>query len=251
MSISLLTIQSVAVVLLAISLTVAELATIDADQPLVDGQKKCTEDYDFDYILLANQWPEAFCETNKCTAHRDVWSIHGGWPQWSNTSTKWPQNCCFEREFDSGLLDPIKPKLLANWRTLKSSGTDDQFWSHEWQTHGTCAMRAPLLRGELNYFQGTLKMFDQLALDKWLSVAGIVPSMDKAYEVSALHSAIESALGRRVAIECLTKKHNNSPILSQLNVCIGKDDLRPIDCPDNVQDKRCGSDTVAYLPSKN
>jgi len=213
-----------------------------------DLSSGCSTNYEFDYILLALQWPESFCETTKCIAHRDVWSIHGAWPQ--NTSGSWPQDCCFEKDFDVSKISSIRTELSQKWGSLKASGTSDEFWEHEWTKHGTCAMKAPLLKGELNYFKNALEAFNALSVDKWLSDAGITPSDSKAYPLTAFLSALDKGLGHKAHAECLTKKHNNSPIMAQINVCLNRETLKPFDCPNGMSDQHCGQDTVAYLPSK-
>jgi ribonuclease T2 len=205
----------------------------------------CSIAYNFEYLLLAVQWPESFCETARCAEHKDVWSIHGAWPQYLNGS--WPQDCCFESTFQDSLLDPIKEELLKKWKTLKAGGVSDDFWAHEWEKHGTCAMSSPLLKGELNYFKNTLQAFNLLSIEKWLSAAKIVPTEQETYSVTEFHSAITKGLGFKVQIDCLAKKHNSVPIIAQINFCLNKDTLKPFDCP--TVDQKCGHTSIAYLPS--
>ena len=208
---------------------------------------KCSTHYDFDYLLLATQWPESFCETQSCADHKDVWSIHGGWPQYTNGG--WPQNCCFEKEFRASQIDSIRDELDKHWGTLKAGASDDSFWSHEWTKHGTCAKNSELLNGELNYFNHTLQAFKALSIDKWLSDASITPSSSKMYSVTDFHAAVTKGVGAKVQLWCLSKRHGDSPIVSQINFCLNKDTLKPFDCPNNMIDEKCGHNTLAYLPT--
>lgn len=80
----------------------------------------CSRNYHFDYILLTLQWPAGFCSHESCRRHADEWGIHGAWPQ--NNDDTYPQNCCFEKQFDIRKLAPVRTQLDKDWLSLKSSG---------------------------------------------------------------------------------------------------------------------------------
>lgn len=207
--------------------------------------KHCSKNYHFDYILLATQWPEAFCETSKCAPHKDKWSIHGAWPE--NNNGSYPQNCCTEHHFDAKILKPIESDLIAHWKTLQAHGTNENFWSHEYEKHGTCAIESPLLKDELSYFQNTLNAFKKLNIDQWLSDAGLALSDTKTYKLEDFRNAVKKGLGHEIMLQCVKTKHHNHPVISQINFCLDKNTLKPFDC--HYKQSSC-SDEIYYPPSK-
>lgn len=83
-------------------------------------EKACSNNYNFDYLLLATQWPGSFCFNKKCPSYaKERWSIHGGWPNYQ--SGGWPADCCFEKDFNASKLQSIRGKLEENWVTLQVS----------------------------------------------------------------------------------------------------------------------------------
>ena len=208
--------------------------------------ESCSNNYHFDYILLALQWPESFCEQNKCLPHQDKWSIHGSWPE--NNDGSWPQDCCTKQPFNASLLKPIESELLASWSSLKVGGSNNEFWSHEYSKHGTCAVESPLLKDELRYFKSTLEVFHTIHLDKWLADSHIVPSESRTYPVREIHEAVKQGLGHNVQIECSKSTiHHSSVVISQINVCLDKNTLKPFNCP--LSDRGCKQTSIGYLPS--
>ena len=191
--------------------------------------KHCSKDYHFDYILLAVQWPETFCERTKCAAHKNKWSIHGAWPE--NYDGSWNENCCTQHRFQADILKPIESDLKKHWKTLKAHSSNEKFWSHEYQKHGTCAIESPLLKDELSYFNNTLNVFKTLDIQEWLSDAGIKISSRKSYRVDDFHDAIADGVGYDVMLQCTKTKYYTCPVISQINFCLDKNTLEPFDCP--------------------
>jgi len=81
----------------------------------------------------------------------DKWSIHGLWPQ--NSASSYPQYCRTVT-FDPSLLTPIRPQLQENWASDR--GSDDTFWQHEWEKHGSCMFDKC---DEFEYFSRVLNLF--------------------------------------------------------------------------------------------
>ena len=214
----------------------------------VSSLEACSSNYHFDYILFALQWPESFCETQKCTPHSDHWAIHGAWPE--NKDGSWPQNCCTKKPFDINVLKPIESELIAAWSSLKVGGTNSQFWSHEYEKHGTCAVESPMMKDELSYFKSTLAAFKETHLDQWLANAHIVPSETKQYTLQSIHEAVKKGLGYDAQIQCVHSKHHKFPVISQINLCLDKTTLSPFNCPASLHDRSCKTAAIGYLPSK-
>ena len=87
------------------------------------------------------------------------WSIHGLWPQYDEKN--YPVYCK-KVVFDNTKLEPILSNLEENWYSNK--GTDEDFWKHEWEKHGSCVFSDI---DELQYFSTALKLFFE-AVDKTL-----------------------------------------------------------------------------------
>eukprot|EP01059_Diplonema_ambulator_P032286 TRINITY_DN626_c1_g1_i1.p1 TRINITY_DN626_c1_g1~~TRINITY_DN626_c1_g1_i1.p1 ORF type:complete len:338 (+),score=102.31 TRINITY_DN626_c1_g1_i1:39-1016(+) len=77
-----------------------------------------------------------------------MWTIHGLWPQWE----EW----CHDETFDLAALDPIIPKLEEYWPSKYSD--DSEFWSHEWNRHGSCAEPVD---EQLKFFTTVLTLYSQ------------------------------------------------------------------------------------------
>ena len=79
------------------------------------------------------------------------WSIHGLWPQ--NSATSYPQYCRTV-QFDLQKLSPILPQLRSSWTSNR--GSDEVFWQHEWEKHGSCMFNNC---DEFEYFNKALELF--------------------------------------------------------------------------------------------
>lgn len=219
------------------------LLLLTALASLVSGGGACSKNHHFDFVLLAIQWPQTFCSTTACVPHADRWQIHGAWPE--NDDATWPSNCCTNHPFDASLLESIEPELVASWKTLKKSGTNEKFWAHEYNKHGSCAHDAPLLNDVFKYFNNTLAAFREVHLEKWLTAAGIVPSTGRQYSARHFDHAIQVGLGHDAQLSCVNRKGGVSTI-SQVNICLDKITLKPIDCP--LADRNCKTN-IAYRPT--
>jgi len=86
----------------------------------------------------------------QCSGSSD-WTLHGLWPQW--------QENCGSPAFDPNAVSSISSEMNAEWMSCPGHGdTNEQFWSHEWKTHGACSGMS-----ELNFFSKALQLRDQYA----------------------------------------------------------------------------------------
>ena len=97
--------------------------------------------------------------------HHGRYSIHGLWPEWR--APHWPESCHPELHFEMSKLLSIQDRLKEHWYS-DSSGTNEHFWRHEYEKHGTCSKLT-----ELEYFSKALELFDAAMkrdtvwLNKW------------------------------------------------------------------------------------
>lgn len=72
-------------------------------------------------------------------------------------------------------ISELRSSLERNWPTLACpSGDETQFWSHEWQKHGTCSES---VLAQHDYFQEALSLKRKSNLLQALTSAGISNSI--------------------------------------------------------------------------
>lgn len=79
------------------------------------------------------------------------YSIHGLWPQIDEKH--WPEYCS-KMQFNISDLQPIIQEMNNSWHSCFDNNID--FWTHEWEKHGTCS-QLPIL----TYFNRTLILFGE------------------------------------------------------------------------------------------
>ena len=205
---------------------------------------ECSRDYSVDYLILALQWPTSFCvERQRCNRNVDHnrWQIHGLWPQRRQYGQN-PQFCCLSNRFDYRLMDPIRDQLLLKWKSVREDAQHEQFWRHEWNKHGSCAQRlSKKLSDQFQYFNTTLGLYDLFPINDWFKKKDIHPNNDRLISVNKIHDTIESQLKARVRLECGLNpdpRPDSPPILSEIHLCLDRNDLKPIDCK-NRDDRQC------------
>ena len=88
-------------------------------------------------------------EMQKCEGAKDF-TLHGLWP---------PENGCGGAPFNDTAVKDLLPKMKVDWLSCPEDGGDnEQFWSHEWEKHGTCSGLS-----EHDFFSAALKLRDEYA----------------------------------------------------------------------------------------
>ncbi|KAH8893099.1 ribonuclease M [Thozetella sp. PMI_491] len=143
----------------------------------------------------------------------DSWGIHGLWPD--NCDGSFEENCDKSRAYknitqilkkagEADLLDYMETYWQANDKSA------EQFWEHEWATHGTCiSTLSPACFDDYEqteevpyFFNTTVSLFKSLPTFDWLSAAGITPSESKTYTLSGIQNALSSKHGKPVYLSC-------------------------------------------------
>ncbi|KAL3696530.1 hypothetical protein R1sor_010606 [Riccia sorocarpa] len=186
---------------------------------------------DFDFFYFVVQWPGSYCDLKKACCYPTLgkpasnFSIHGLWPNYDDGT--YPQNCDPSDTFDYSQIQDLIPQMNKYWGSLScpsSDGTD--FWSHEWEKHGTCS--GGLSQHE--YFAKGLALIKSLNLLGSLQNAGVKPSSQATYDVSTIQKALGSAIGFTPGVECNTAANKNNQ-LYQVYICVDKDAETFIECP--------------------
>lgn len=80
------------------------------------------------------------------------------------------------------------------------------FWKHEWEKHGTCAIKIEALGNEYKYFKKGLTFLDTYNMIDILPKANIFPG--QKYMVEDMLIGIQQVLNKRCQIICVQNKVN-------------------------------------------
>nr|BAC21194.1 ribonuclease T2 [Hericium erinaceus]BAD12140.1 ribonuclease T2 [Hericium erinaceus] len=161
-------------------------------------------------LLLQTQ----FWDTNPSTGPSNSWTIHGLWPD--NCDGTFEENCDSSRDYTNiaGLLQAQGASDTLSFMQefwVDINGQNEQFWEHEWATHGTCMSTlepsclpsgSPTGAEAVAFYQTVVKLFKSLPTYDWLSQEGITPSSSKTYTLSDFTSALNKASGFTPALNC-------------------------------------------------
>jgi len=193
----------------------------------------------WDYLFYVSRWP-ATTSNHSVPDNVTTFTLHGIWPTRNDGS--WPQDCNSSYPFDPSQIESLVSDLWEVWYDYEGNGFE--FWSHEWDKHGTCAENLQVLRGEYNYFSTAISLHQKFDPTSVLSSAGIVPSNSQTYSESQIISAIQNAYGVKPIITCA--QVNGSEGLDLVQLCITKD-FNLEDCPQTKAQDSCG-DNISFYP---
>ncbi|MED6180270.1 hypothetical protein PIB30_008769 [Stylosanthes scabra] len=186
---------------------------------------------DFDFFYFVQQWPGSYCDTKSSCCYPTSgkpaadFGIHGLWP--NNNDGSYPSNCDSNNAFEQSEISDLRSSLQSNWATLACpSGNGIQFWSHEWEKHGTCSES---ILNQHDYFQTALNLKQRANILRALANAGIAPN-GRAYSLSSIKGAIQQGVGYTPYIECNVDSSGNSQ-LYQVYLCVDTSASRFIQCP--------------------
>ncbi|KAF8464979.1 ribonuclease T2 [Gautieria morchelliformis] len=185
------------------------------------------------------------------------WTVHGLWPD--NCDGTFTQNCDPSRDYTdiaSIIQNAGQTELLSFMNTfwLNINGQNEQFWEHEWSTHGTCYSTLQLQcipsgspRGTdaVDFFLTVEKLFKSLPTFDWLSQGGITPSSSRTFTLSEITSALKSASGVTPALDCQGTAINQISWYFNLKGSIIDGTFIPIDAPKKGS---CATSGLTYPP---
>jgi len=194
---------------------------------------ECTEEIEknhshkFDFLLFAQVWPISGCieweerkKDNTCSLpNRKQWTVHGIWP--TKNFTIGPLYCNRSVHFDFDTLSPILDDLKLHWTNVRANTKLDNFWQHEWEKHGTCAMQLEVVNNEYKYFNKGLELNQEFPISQYLSEANIVPG--GLYHTEEILDAVKKNIkGMNPALECEKVHEFKEPVLTQISICLDK-----------------------------
>lgn len=203
------------------------------------------DDNSWDFFLLVREWPGTIA-TQPMPSYLNSFTVHGLWPQRQDNT--WPSFCNNSYPYRYSEIAGILHQLDVAWfDSLHGHVNGSDFWSHEWEKHGTCAMVGDrsMIGSELGYFQAAISLHDQITEVAWLAQAGITPAdpSQTMYDTDKFLSAMSDQLGQQAMIKCSHKDGNT--VINNFGVCIDKS-LSVMACPDSLiqqwqQSANCGS----------
>merc|ERR1711959_761314 len=124
------------------------------------------------------------------------------------------------------------------WPTVQSSSTNDEFWSHEWEKHGSCALS--MMGSQSNFFAAGIATRERVDLANGLRNAGV--KMDQEMDFDDFKSAVKSVVGTdAVAIDCSGGK------ISGVRICASASSSPSIqDCPSKFVDSESCHGTIQW-----
>ncbi|KAI0144587.1 ribonuclease T2 [Xylariaceae sp. FL1272] len=154
-----------------------------------------------------------FWDTDPVTGPSDSWTIHGLWPD--NCDGTYEENCDSSREYTdiTSLLSNAGESDLVSfmqdyWQS--NNGSPEEFWEHEWGTHGTCVSTlepdcyTDYTEGDeaVDFFKTAVALFKTLDTYTALSDAGITPSSSQTYTSSEIVAALKTLTGFEPILQC-------------------------------------------------
>eukprot|EP00033_Pygsuia_biforma_P000162 GCRY01000209.1.p1 GENE.GCRY01000209.1~~GCRY01000209.1.p1 ORF type:complete len:252 (+),score=30.84 GCRY01000209.1:70-825(+) len=187
----------------------------------------------WDYFLLAMEWPGG-ASSHYFDHNVTTFTLHGLWPTRNDGS--WPAFCDKSDPYDPSQFSDLLPLMMEYWPSYTRS--NDVFWQHEWEKHGTCAKSVSFINNQHDYFQATLKIAATLNLTDALANHGIVPGKTNKYQLKDYEKAAVEGLGVTPGFGCApiarpenslhqsfnSFKHKKKPDRALMNVffCVDK-----------------------------
>ncbi|KAJ7619703.1 ribonuclease T2, partial [Roridomyces roridus] len=200
-----------------------------------------------------------FWDTNPTTGPTNSWTIHGLWPD--NCDGSFSENCDPSRDYtDIGTLltqqNASSTLTFMNefWKNLPSDGTDEEFWEHEWSTHGTCYSTlqvsclpegSPRAAEAVAFFQTVVGLFQTVPTFTWLENQGISPSTTETHTLASLVAAIKAESGFAPTFGCSGSTLNAIFYYFHLSGSVIDGEFVMIDAPES---STCPSSGIVYPP---
>ncbi len=171
----------------------------------------------FSYFLLAQFYPPTLGNDSF-----PFFSLHGLWPQ--NTPQKWPQWCHPKIPLNISEIEYLLPEMEMWWKTFESQSSNQHFWSHEWEKHGTCSLN--VFPTQFDYFFHALVLRELYDLNRFWELSGL--QRNQTYSYYELLGRMKEYYRVRLNLVC---SEENPVLIQRGEVCLNKTNLIPFDCP--------------------
>jgi len=163
----------------------------------------------FDFYIFVQQW--------NSSADSSAFTIHGMWAERDDGS--YP-SFCPGPAFNLSALEDLMDVLQQDW--ISYDGPPSEFWSHEWEKHGTCSPYS-----EHQFFSAVLQLYNAFPVLDAFNSSGITPNRSVSHTAAQLSGVLQKVLGGVPVMECYNNK------LEQVGFCVDKS-LSLMDCPSTI-----------------
>ncbi|KAJ6459680.1 ribonuclease T2 [Mycena sanguinolenta] len=205
-------------------------------------------------LLLQTQ----FWDTNPEVGPTNSWTIHGLWPD--KCDLTFSENCDPSRAYKNigalltaqGAADTLS-FMSTYWKNDPADGSDEEFWEHEWATHGTCYSTlnptclpagSPKGAEAVAFFITVTKLFQTLPTYTWLANQGITPS-SATHTLASLTSALKTESGVTPTLDCQGSALDSISWYFNVQGSLIDGNFVPIDAPEKGS---CPASGIKYLP---
>ncbi|KAJ4474301.1 ribonuclease Le37 [Lentinula aciculospora] len=198
-----------------------------------------------------------FWDTDPSTGPSNSWTIHGLWPD--NCDGTFSENCDPSRDqtditslLESAGASSTLSFMQTYWKNDPDDGSDEELWSHEWDTHGTCysTLRPACLPSgsssgtdAVAFYETVVRLFQTLPTYTWLENQGITPSSSTTHTLTSLENALAAEAGVTPMLTCDGSNLNQIAWYFNLKGSIIDGTFVPIDSP---EDSDCPSSGIEY-----
>ncbi|ORX62232.1 RNase Sy [Hesseltinella vesiculosa] len=156
-------------------------------------------------LILVQQWVPGYGPS-------DAFTMHGLWPDTCNGGQTGSTGCDSTRSYSNvgSIIQSYNSTLYDNMNTYwpSDAGANTNFWTHEWDKHGTCVSTlAPKCYANYqqyedvnDYFSTALGLRAQYDLYNALSTAGITPG--SSTDIGTFSQALQTAFGVVPKVDC-------------------------------------------------
>lgn len=139
--------------------------------------------------------------------------------------------------FEPSDISSILRKMEYAWPSY--DGSNDSFWSHEYDKHGSCAKDSPGMDTVFGFFNTTIGIWENLDIMGAMNAAGVYPSDSQSYKVEDIVRGMSQKLGYAPVIGCSDGDINTMALCFDRSLQLGP-------CPSSLTG--CDSDSYVKLP---
>jgi len=155
-------------------------------------------DNSWDFLLLVSRYAGTVGYGQQLPSNISDFTLHGIWPTRDDGS--YPSFCNDSQPFSPSPINSLVGNLWVYWYDYQGDGFE--FWSHEWDKHGTCAESLTSLDNEFNYFSEALNLMENFNVMNALQSAGITPSNSQTYTETQIVTAVYNTFGVKPLLSC-------------------------------------------------
>lgn len=176
---------------------------------------------------LCRQFSPTLCESEGCSRDSiSQFTIHGLWPEYTNG---YPSYCTDDTFSVKSLEKNTLNQMNCEWDSYTTNtnfGSNENFWAHEWEKHGTCSLS--VLPTQEDYFSKALELNDKYDIDVVLQGAGIDMS-GSTVATKDVQNAFNDAFGVEGVVKC------NGNSIKEVWMCFDKETYEPFTCPSSIK----------------